>query len=37
LDSAWLRGRTHMDPIGLARSGELVVAGCAGSGAVRVF
>ena len=32
LDRAWLRRHTHMDRIGLARSGELVVAGCAGGG-----
>jgi hypothetical protein len=32
LDRAWLRRRTHMDRIGLARSGVLVVAACAGGG-----
>jgi hypothetical protein len=32
LDRAWLRRHTHMDRIGLARSGESVVAGCAGGG-----
>jgi hypothetical protein len=32
LDRAWLRRRTHMDRIGLARSGESVVAGSAGGG-----